>query len=83
MRERRSFPRAKVFKGAKIILAGHPPVCCVVRDLSAQGAGLQFSSSADIPAEFDLTFDTGRRLRQCRVAWRSLSNAGVSFAPQA
>jgi hypothetical protein len=83
MRERRSVPRAKVFKGAKVILPGHPTVCCVVRDLSIQGAGLQFSSSADLPAEFDLAFDTGHRLRQCRIAWRSQTNAGVSFAPQA
>jgi hypothetical protein len=82
MRERRSFPRAKVFKSAKIVSPGHSTVCCVVRDLSAQGAGLQFSSSADIPAEFDLAFDTGYRLRQCRIAWRSLTSAGVSFAPQ-
>ncbi len=83
MRERRGFPRARVFKSAKIISPGHPTVCCVVRDLSARGAGLQFASSADLPGEFDLAFATGHKLRQCRIAWRSLTNAGVSFAQQA
>ena len=79
MLERRRFPRTKVFKGAKLILAGRPPVSCIVRDLSNHGACLHLPSNAGLPAEFDLSFDTGRPLRKCRIAWQTLTNVGVSF----
>ena len=36
-------------------------------------------STADLPSEFDLSFDAGYTLRQCRVAWQTLTNLGVSF----
>ncbi len=79
MLERRRFPRTKVFKGAKVYLVGRPPVSCTVCDLSNHGAGLQFRSTADLPAEFDLSLDTGRTLRNCRIAWQTRTNVGVSF----
>ncbi len=79
MRERRQVPRVNVFKGAKVVLAGRPPVSCTVRDLSNRGAGLQFRSTADLPAEFDLSLDIGGMARQCRVAWQTRTNVGVSF----
>jgi PilZ domain len=81
MRERRRFPRAKVFKGAKVVCRGQMRANCVIRNLSAEGAGLQLASTADLPAVFDLCLDTGHRLRECRVVWRSASDAGVAFAP--
>jgi len=79
MVERRRFPRTKVFKSAKVHLAGHSTVSCIVRDLSNYGACLQLTSTADLPAEFELSFDTGSKLRKCRIAWQTLTNAGVSF----
>ena len=79
MLERRRFPRINLFKGAKVYLVGRPPLSCTVRDLSNHGAGLQFRSTADLPAEFDLSFDTGRTVRQCRVAWQTRTAVGVSF----
>jgi hypothetical protein len=79
MFERRRFTRSTVFKSAKVILAGRSAVNCIVRNLSNQGACLQLTSTADLPAEFDLSFDTGRKMRNCRIAWRTLTNVGVSF----
>jgi len=79
MIERRCAPRRKVFKGAKIVIPGYATVSCVVRDLSTHGAGLQLPSTADIPAHFDLAFDTGDKPRKCLVAWRTATNVGVSF----
>lgn len=81
MIERRRFPRSRVFKGAKLIAPGRAKVPCTVRDLSAQGAGLQLLGSADLPEEFDLCFDTGQRIRQCRKVWRNVTLVGVSFEP--
>jgi len=83
MKERRRFPRSSVFKGAKLIVSGQAKVACIVRDLSAQGAGLQLRASADLPEEFDLCFDTGQRIRRCRKVWRNATLVGVSFAPVA
>ena len=79
MVERRRFQRTIVFKAATLILAGRSTVRCIVRNLSNHGACLQLHSTADLPGEFDLTFDTGRTLRKCRIAWQTLTNVGVSF----
>jgi hypothetical protein len=79
MLDRRRFPRTQVFKGAKIISADRAPVSCIVRNLGNHGACLQLPSTADLPAEFDLSFDTGLTLRKCRIAWQTITNVGVSF----
>jgi hypothetical protein len=79
MLERRSVQRTIVCKAATLMLADFSTLDCVVRDLSNHGARLQLSSTAALPDEFDLTFDTGRTLRKCRVAWKALANVGVSF----
>jgi PilZ domain len=82
MTERRRFPRSRVFKGAKLIVPGQARVACIVRDISAQGAGLQLPGSVDLPDVFDLCFDTGQRIRGCRKVWRTSMLAGVWFEPQ-
>jgi hypothetical protein len=79
MLERRRFPRTKVFKSAKLILTDRLTVSCIVRDLSNHGACLHLLSTAGLPAEFDLSFDTGHTFRKCRIAWQTLTNVGVSF----
>ncbi len=79
MLERRRFPRTKVFKGAKIILVDRSTVNCIVRNLGNHGACLHLPSTADLPVEFDLSFDTGLTSQKCRVAWQTITNVGVSF----
>ena len=79
MVERRRFPRTKVFKGAKVASTGRSTVSCIVRDLSSHGACLHLQNAADLPVEFDLSFDTGHTRRKCRIAWRTPTNVGVSF----
>jgi hypothetical protein len=80
MQERRRFERTKVLKAAKIIFAHcEPLIDCVVFDLSIGGAGIKIKNAAEIPDEFELTFDAARTLRACRVAWRSESRVGVAF----
>jgi len=66
MLERRRFLRTKVFKSAKIFLAGHSAISCIVRDLSNHGACLRLTSTADFPKEFDLSFDIGHTFRKCQ-----------------
>ena len=44
MEDRRHFPRTRCFKGATITAPGQA-VACIVRNVSAEGAGLQLSYS--------------------------------------
>jgi hypothetical protein len=83
MVERRRFPRTKVYRPAKLIVGGRSMVSCVVRDVSSHGACLHLQSTASLPDQFDLSFDTGHLLRKCHVAWRTLTNVGVAFEPPA
>ena len=82
MQDRRRFPRTRCFKGAKIVAPGQAVVACVVRNVSAEGARLQLAGIVALPDEFDLCFDSGRRVQQCRVMWRTESDAGIWFAQQ-
>jgi hypothetical protein len=78
MQERRQVHRTRVFKAAKLF--GHACTAdCIVRDISGHGARLVFVSTASIPGTFDLSFDSARTLRSCRVVWRSPMEIGVQF----
>jgi hypothetical protein len=78
MLERRRVRRTKCFKYAKISANGSLRDC-VVRDISALGARLALVSTAYIPDDIALTFDSARTLRACRVAWRAATEIGVEF----
>jgi hypothetical protein len=78
MQERRRARRIAMFKCAKIAIHGSLRDC-VVRDLSSLGARLAFVSTAYIPDNFELTFDSAHTLRPCRIAWRSDTQIGVEF----
>jgi hypothetical protein len=81
MQERRRYHRTQVQKPAKIVFrTDYSLIDCLVRDVSIGGACLELNNTAAVPDEFDLTFDTARTLRACRVAWRSESRVGVAFA---
>jgi PilZ domain len=78
MQERRRIHRTRVFKAAKLF--GHACATdCVVWDISVHGARLVLVSTAAIPETFDLSFDSARTLRACRVTWRSPMEIGVLF----
>lgn len=78
MQERRRIHRKRVFKAAKLF----GDACgadCVVWDISTLGARLVLASTAAIPGTFDLSFDSARTLRACRVIWRSPMEIGIQF----
>ena len=79
MQDRRKYPRSRIFKGAKIVLSGSPVIDCLVCNVTNVGAHLQISKIVEIPESFGLTFDGGRTVRSCRVAWRGITEAGVEF----
>jgi hypothetical protein len=78
MRERRRVRRIPIFKSAKIEFNGSLRDC-IVRDISSLGVRLALVSTAYIPDNFCLTFDSAHTLRACRVAWRTTTEIGVEF----
>jgi hypothetical protein len=80
LRERRSIPRTRVQKGAKIVVGNQTSLFdCLTLDLTSLGACLQLFTTSGIPDKFDLTFDAARSLRPCCVAWRTERKLGVTF----
>jgi PilZ domain len=80
MQERRRTARTRVFRAAHLITPDrHSMIECTVRDLSAGGACLQVASPLGIPEFLDLSFDSFRSFRRCRVRWRSENRLGVAF----
>ena len=80
MLERRRLPRHVVLKPAK---AGFDDQCplvdCTVRNLTSDGACLEFAAPVQTPDLFELSFDNFRSARACRVAWRQTGRVGVCF----
>lgn len=75
--DRRSSPRVKTLKGAKILWPTGSAVKCIVRNLSETGARIEVHSP--VPGTFDLVFDLDRSRRSCRVVWRKEPMMGVRF----
>jgi hypothetical protein len=79
-RENRSFPRFKVFKGAKVRIPGGLPIKCIVRDISAVGAQIE-RRGAIMSEFFRLSFDDPAWPQEvpCVVVWRDNEAMGVKF----
>ena len=78
MQERRASLRQKTFKGGTI-LYGIGGIDCVIRNLSATGAGLEISSAAYIPESFTLVIKPEVKNRCCQTVWRNGKRLGVAF----
>ena len=55
---------------------------CVVREISAGGAKLEFSDSKSIPDSFDLVIPSKEQNFLVKVRWRQGNNIGVEFIPR-
>ena len=83
--DRRSSPRTKTLRGAKIFWpsgaavtwTGAVAVECVVRNISETGAKIE--SHSPVPETFELVFDLDRSRHSCRVQWRKGAMIGVKF----
>jgi hypothetical protein len=79
MKERRKNIRARVLKGAKLILGTSSVRDCLVRDLTDSGAGVEVPNTIELPEALNLTMNTGRVARRCRVVWRKINKTGLEF----
>ncbi|MGO8914807.1 MAG: PilZ domain-containing protein [Stellaceae bacterium] len=79
-KDRRHVQRTKVLRGAKIILPRQWPVIhCTVQNITSGGACLKMANAYGVPQHFELTFESGRTRRACRVVWRTHDQLGVAF----
>jgi hypothetical protein len=81
--EKRRSPRRAALMQASIF---HPlqteHLGCSVRDISQDGALVDFHCPSDLPNIFWLRFDGEATLRLCTIAWHSERRLGVEFSEQ-
>jgi hypothetical protein len=78
--ERRQFGRRQTCVHATIALRGRPPVLCVMRDVSEQGALLEVSHPEWLPSRFRLIVEAFGMESDCEVVRRTDKAVGVRFA---
>jgi hypothetical protein len=81
--ERRKSTRSRVLKSAKLVVARSSIIDCVVRNLTNKGARIQIANTVELPKDFEMTFDGGYSIRQCRLVWRTVTETGVEFVEAA
>lgn len=74
--ERRAVRRFGVATSATIE-SGSGEIACVLRDLSAAGAGLDATGSGRLPRRFTLM--AGGSHLPCRIIWRRGRRIGIAF----
>lgn len=79
MQERRKYVRTHVQRPARLLTEEPLPVDCLVLDLTNSGAGIRVQDSSPLPDTLNLTFDSGRSHRSCRLVWRVADRIGVEF----
>ena len=79
MWERRSEPRTKVLKEAKVHISDFVSVPCTVRDISPSGARLQFETPVSLPGELRLTIIAADLTIPAAPAWQRRLEAGIRF----
>ena len=83
MAERRKSTRSRVLKSVKLVIDRSSIIDCVVRNLTNKGARIQIANTVVLPKDFEMTFDGGYSIRQCRLVWRTVTETGVEFVAAA
>ncbi len=77
MQALRERPSARPLESPKAVKRS--VIGCVVRNLTNIGARLEIPPTFDPPEIFNMTFDGGRSIRPCRLAWRTSNEMVVEF----
>lgn len=72
MMERRQLPRTKVTQPAKVLAGDGDAHNCTVENLNTIGACICFDAGmlAELPHNFDLTFDNCHTFWRCDMTWQ-------------
>lgn len=77
--ERRQFGRRQTALHAWIKIAGRPPIACMVRNLSVNGALLEFAVPDWMPFGFKLVIEATRFEVDCELRHQGHNGCGVMF----
>jgi hypothetical protein len=79
-RERGAISRTQINRNALLFYRSQAGVfSCCVRDVTKSGAGIRLERLNVLPMEFDLSFDSFRTVRKCRLIWRDADFVGAAF----
>jgi hypothetical protein len=78
MEEKRISPRHRVMRPGKIGFDGSG-IECLVCNVSESGAAIEIKGKFFVPESFNLTVDSERINKNCRVVWRKYQRLGVAF----
>ncbi len=82
--DKRSAPRQRVLKAAKIITMDNKSVIdCTVRNQSDMGAQLVIEKNVLVPDEFQFFLANGDTVRDAVLAWHRGDRIGVKFTGEA
>ena len=81
MQNQRKEHRRRTYLGAKAVFnKGYFSAPCLVRDLSNNGAKIEFAHPTLLPSEFELTISQTGAHRRARLVWQQQQMSfGVSF----
>lgn len=80
MQERRKAQRGRTYLGGVVAFNNRcSTLDCLVRNMSQDGAKIEFAGPATIPDEFDITIHQKGHSRRARVTWRRETEAGITF----
>ncbi len=83
MKERRALARHKtLFKGRIYFNNRLSSMDCIVRDVTTDGARLEFSESVTLPEVFELYLANKDEYFRARVIWRRGSQLGINWKPE-
>jgi PilZ domain len=78
--ERRKLPRSRTFLGGTISFnKSYSTMSCRIKNMSDQGAMVEFHGTISIPQVFDLAVAQKGRSYVSRIIWRDAERMGVSF----
>jgi hypothetical protein len=83
MIDRRQTFRGRVYYGGRIAFnARQSTIDCIVRNFSAAGAKVEFTNTAVLPEEIDLSIERKGVAFVANMIWRRQNEAGVVFRNQ-
>lgn len=78
-KDRRAVSRQVVAQPATAEACGRPPVSCLVRDITEQGALIEVTDGSYLPKSFALRLVRGNARIECQIAHVTSGRYGVSF----
>jgi hypothetical protein len=80
MKERRGLVRHKTFMKGRIYFNNRlSSMDCIVRDVTDNGARLEFSENVTLPEAFELYLPTRNEYFRAHIEWRKGNQLGVSW----